>query len=100
MTEIIDSEEIPELLPEPWKLVDGKPTARWDTDGFSAGAKFVVRVAEIADELNHHPDALVTYPSVEITTISHDVNAITGRDIQLARQVSVVAADMGLAASK
>lgn len=97
MSEKIDPQEAAGKLPEPWQLVDGKPTARWQTDSFKLGAEFLMRLADAADEMNHHPDVLVTYPSVEVTTISHDVDGITERDLALAEKVCMIAAEMGLA---
>lgn len=91
------AEEIAQKLPEPWELVDGLPTARWKTDSFKVGAEFVSRLAATADELNHHPDVLVTYPEVKVTTISHDVDAVTDRDLALAEEACMIAAKMGLA---
>jgi len=98
MTEKLDPQEASRQLPPPWQIVDGKPTAEWKTDSFKLGAEFVMRIAGVADEMNHHPDVLVTYPSVEVTTISHDVDAITERDLALAEKVCMVAGELGLAA--
>lgn len=100
MSEKIDPEEARGKLPTPWEVVDAKPTARWQTDSFTTGAEFVLKIAAAADEMNHHPDVLVTYPSVEVTTISHDVDAITERDLALAEKICQIAADMGLATAE
>lgn len=100
MSETLDPKEASEKLPAPWQLVDGKPTARWQTDSFTSGAEFVSRLAAVADELNHHPDVLVTYPQVAVTTISHDVNGITERDLALAEKTCQIAEKMGLASAE
>lgn len=97
MSEKIDPEEAATKLPTPWQVVDGLPTARWKTDSFRVGAEFVSRLAATADELNHHPDVLVTFPEVKVTTISHDVEGITERDLALAEEACMIASKMGLA---
>src|SRR5699024_12640025 len=81
MSEIIEKDELPSRLPPEWQIVDGKPRVVFATDSFSVGADFVSRIAHVADDLNHHPDVVLTYPTVEVTTISHDVGAVTERDI-------------------
>jgi|SRR5690625_297051 len=93
------TDEIARKLPKPWELIDGVPTARWKTDSFRIGAEFVSRLAATADELNHHPDVLVTYPEVKVTTISHDVDAVTDRDLALAEEACMIAQKMGLASA-
>jgi len=99
MTKKIDPEEAAQKLPAPWRIIDGKPVARWQTDSFKLGAEFLLRLSGVADEMNHHPDVLVTYPSVEVTTISHDVDGITERDLALAEKVCMLAGEMGLASA-
>ena len=55
-----------------------------------AGA-FVARIAVLADAQDHHPDVDLRYPgSVHVVTSSHDVNAITERDVALARAISAL----------
>src|SRR5690625_7314491 len=99
MTKKIDPEEAAQKLPAPWRIIDGKPVARWQTDSFKLGAEFLLRWSGVADELNHHPDVLVTYPSVEVTTISHDVDGITERELALAEKVCRLAGEMSLASA-
>lgn len=79
-----------------WRVLLGKLVSRWETGGFSAGAEFVARIAAAADELNHHPDVDLRYPHVTVTTVSHDVGRLTGRDRDLAAAVSRIAGELGL----
>jgi 4a-hydroxytetrahydrobiopterin dehydratase len=82
-----------------WRWVLDRLVARFDTGGFSAGAAFVARIAEVADEVDHHPDVDLRYPHVTVSLVSHDVHAITARDVRLARRISELAAEAGHAAS-
>lgn len=83
-----------------WRVLLGKLHARFATGkgGLSAGAEFVSRVAARADELDHHPDIDLRYPHVTVTTVSHDVGRLTGRDRRLAVAISEIAAELGLKA--
>ncbi|QDO88615.1 4a-hydroxytetrahydrobiopterin dehydratase [Ornithinimicrobium ciconiae] len=67
--------------------------ARFGTGDFAAGLRFVEAVGQAAEEAGHHPDVTLTYPHVDIALISHDVGAITERDIDLARQISAIATE-------
>jgi len=83
-----------------WRLVLDKLVARFDTGDFNAGTALVTRIAEAADEANHHPDVDLRYPHVTVALSSHDVNAITQRDVRLARRISELAAEAGVTASR
>ena len=48
---------------------------------------FVTQVAMLAEKKNHHPQISLDYAKVTVSLISHDVNAITQRDIDLADQI-------------
>jgi 4a-hydroxytetrahydrobiopterin dehydratase len=83
-----------------WRWVLNKLVARFDTGDFNAGTALVTQIAEAADEANHHPDVDLRYPHVTISLISHDVEAITQRDVRLARRISELAAAAGVTASR
>ena len=69
-----------------WRWVLDKLVARFDTGDFNAGTALVTQIAEAADEANHHPDVDLRYPHLTVSLMSHDVEAITQRDVRLARQ--------------
>lgn len=82
--------------PAGWSVVDGMLTSTFSTGTFANGLDLVNRIGEIAEEANHHPDVLLTYPSVEIRLVSHDVGEITDRDTRLAETVSKLADTLGI----
>ena len=82
-----------------WRKVLNKLIVRFETGDFNAGTALVTKIAEAADEANHHPDVELRYPHVTVSLMSHDVNAITARDIRLARRISELAADAGVSAT-
>jgi 4a-hydroxytetrahydrobiopterin dehydratase len=74
-------------LPE-WALEDGKLARNWTLPTFVAAMVFVNRVAQIAEEAQHHPDIDIRYNLVRLALVSHDAGGITERDIRMARQLS------------
>jgi 4a-hydroxytetrahydrobiopterin dehydratase len=82
-----------------WRLVLDKLVARFETGDFNTGAALVTRIAEAADDVNHHPDVDLRYPHLTVSLKSHDVEAITARDVRLARRISELAAEAGVSAS-
>ncbi len=81
-----------------WRPVLGRVVSRFGTGDFATGLRFVTAVAEAAEAANHHPDVDLRYPHVDVTLMSHDVGGTTQRDLRLARQVSEIAAGMGVSA--
>jgi 4a-hydroxytetrahydrobiopterin dehydratase len=72
--------------------------ARFNTGDFATGLALVQRIGEAAEDANHHPDITLTYPQVKVMLSSHDVGGITSRDIELARRITLFAAEAGIAA--
>lgn len=81
---------------EDWRFVLGRLVTRFETGGFSEGAALVQQIAVAADEADHHPDVELRYPHVTVTLSSHDVGAVTARDVRLARRISEIAAEAGI----
>ena len=58
---------------------------------FAAAFAFMTRVAEIAEEHDHHPDWSNSWNVVEISLRSHDAGGvITERDARLAQRINEV----------
>jgi 4a-hydroxytetrahydrobiopterin dehydratase len=71
-----------------WGYIEGRLRSQFQTLNFSNGVTFVSQIGKIADELNHHPDVLLTYPRVTIDIYTHDVEGITEFDFELAKRIS------------
>ncbi|WP_322817449.1 4a-hydroxytetrahydrobiopterin dehydratase [Tepidiforma sp.] len=52
----------------------------------------VVRVATVAEVLNHHPEVAWVYNRVTFRLSSHDAGGVTERDLELARRIDGLAA--------
>ena len=79
-----------------WRFFALKLHARFKTGSFTKGLELVTRITEAAEAANHHPDVVLTYPQVDIDLTSHDVGGVTSRDVDLARQISAIAAELGV----
>ena len=82
-----------------WRKVLDRLVVRFETGDFNTGTALVTKIAEAADEANHHPDVDLRYPHLTVALKSHDVSAITARDIRLARKISELAAAAGISAA-
>ncbi|HWZ81570.1 MAG TPA: 4a-hydroxytetrahydrobiopterin dehydratase [Terriglobales bacterium] len=74
-------------LPE-WNVVDEHHLTRtYKFPDFKSALAFVNKVGELAEEQGHHPDILLAWGKVEITTWTHAVNGLTESDFILAAKV-------------
>lgn len=48
---------------------------------------FVVRVAMVAEVMNHHPEMTILYNRVDITLSTHDAGGVTELDFTLAERI-------------
>lgn len=97
MGEELRTEQVDEALQGlGWRVVGTELHATFATGDFMSGLGLVNRVAEAAESMNHHPDVTLTYPEVGLTLTSHDVGALTERDIRLAKTVSGLADELGI----
>ncbi|MEP7035454.1 MAG: 4a-hydroxytetrahydrobiopterin dehydratase [Actinomycetota bacterium] len=81
---------------EDWRQILGQIKARFRTGDFATGLALVNTIGKAAEAANHHPDITLTYTDVIVALSSHDVHGITDRDIELARQISRQAAELGI----
>lgn len=89
-------EQIQESLPAGWRGSERGLSAVFGTGDFVAGTRFVNAISAAAEEADHHPDLLLTYPQVEVFTVSHDADAVTDRDLRLAAAISAIAERQGI----
>lgn len=82
-----------------WRVLLGVLHARFATGDFATGLRLVNRIAELAEEANHHPDLDLRYPHLDVRLVSHDVGGLTQRDVRMARRISELAASEGVAAA-
>lgn len=68
-----------------WRREGDAIVRDWRFADFAAAITFVERVAELAEEANHHPDILVHgWSKVRLTLSTHSEGGITAADLRLA----------------
>ena len=78
-----------------WTLDADRLVASFVGRSFASAGGFVAAVAAAADLADHHPDVELRYPGrVTVMLTSHDAGGVTERDVELARTVSRLAADV------
>ena len=82
--------------PRHWRVVFGALQASFRTETFVRGVQLVNRVADLAEVAGHHPDVDLRYPRVRIRLTTHDVGGLTVRDVDLAREITAVADELGI----
>ena len=69
-----------------WEVRDGALRKRYTFDDFAGAMVFANRVAEAAEQADHHPDLLVGWGACEVAWVSHSAGGITGDDVAMARR--------------
>ena len=76
-----------EELDSGWELKEGKISKILQFPSFISAIEFVNDVAKISERFNHHPIITINWRTVKISLKSFDVDAITERDINLAKEI-------------
>lgn len=77
--------------PEGWQEVEGALQRDFRFRDFAEALIFVNRLAEAAEEANHHPDLAISWNRVTVRWWTHAEDAITERDVELARRTDALA---------
>ncbi len=70
-----------------WALKDGALTKQFEFPSFADLVSFLVKVGFIAEKADHHPDMQISYRRLTFSLSTHDVQAITRKDLELAKQI-------------
>ena len=73
-----------------WELKDGKLIKSFQFPSFMNAINFVDEFANIAERLDHHPIITINWKTVKLSLKSFDVDAITKRDIALAKEIDKI----------
>ena len=72
---------------EGWSLKDRAIGKQYTWPSFPDAIKFVNRVADLAEQADHHPDILINYRRVTLTLSTHSEGGITQKDFDLAQRI-------------
>ncbi|GAA5118235.1 hypothetical protein GCM10023339_30470 [Alloalcanivorax gelatiniphagus] len=108
--DMLRGERIAEADLTDWRKLAQGLHARYVVDDFGAGARFVTAVGEAGDAIGHHPRVSMGSGHVDLELVTadaiyrddegteHVVEWVTQQDVDLARRITEVAAEHGLAA--
>ena len=78
-----------------WSIRDDRLRKSFQHPSFPEAMAFVNRVAELAEELDHHPDIDIRYADVSLSLWTHTAGGVTGRDLELAGAIERAATAQG-----
>ena len=70
-----------------WRHESGEICKQYKFPTFLEAIAFIDRLAEAADDLNHHPDLENHYNRVRVGLHTWDQNAVTEKDVALAHRI-------------
>jgi len=86
MAELLNEDEIASRLRRSsWERERDEIVREWRFEDFGEAIAFVNRVAEIAEEANHHPDIFVHgWNKVKLSLTNHSAGGLTQQDFEMA----------------
>ncbi len=74
-----------------WKQEGDAIEKQFDRGDFSGAVGFLSEVAVTADEIDHHPDAQVSWSKVKLSITTHSAGGLTAMDFELAERIDEIA---------
>ncbi len=93
MAELLTDDDVTaRLTGSEWSREGDEIVREWRFEDFVAAIAFVNRVADAAEEANHHPDILVHgWNKVKLSVTNHSAGGLTDADFALAKTVDGLA---------
>ena len=73
-----------------WTLVDKSIQREFSFQDFRQSMDFVNRIADLAEEQNHHPDIFISYSRVKLVLSTHKVGGLSRNDFILAAKIDLL----------
>ena len=79
------------LIPlEGWKMEKDGIVKSFVFENFKEAMASMVKIGEVAEEMNHHPEWFNVYNKLDIRLSTHDEGGITQLDIDLAKAIEEI----------
>ena len=77
-----------------WSEVAGREaiTKKFIFKDFNQAFGFMTRAALVAEKMDHHPEWINVYKTVDVTLFTHDAGGVTELDVRLAKAMDRLAA--------
>jgi 4a-hydroxytetrahydrobiopterin dehydratase len=87
----IERQELLKNMPS-WELVEGIDAIhkKFSFKDFKQAFAFMTEIADVAEELNHHPEWFNVWNRVEIRLSTHDSRGLTLLDVNLAKRIDEI----------
>jgi 4a-hydroxytetrahydrobiopterin dehydratase len=94
MAELLDPGAVRAALADldGWDGDPGAITRTAQLPSFPAAIAVVDRVAEVAEEMDHHPDIDIRWRTLTFRCSTHSAGGVTGKDVALARRIDAIVA--------
>ncbi len=94
MRTLLTQEELDRALEElsSWRFHRGAIRTRIKAPDFPAAVALVSRIAEVAEEMDHHPDIDIRWRTLTFTCATHSANGVTALDVDLAARIDTAIA--------
>ena len=73
-----------------WALKDNAIEKEWIFIDFKEALEFIIKVGEITEKHNHHPELYNVYSKVTLRFNTHDEGGITLKDISIATDINSI----------
>jgi 4a-hydroxytetrahydrobiopterin dehydratase len=85
---------------EDWRVLGEGACTFFRTGSFVSGARLVQAISELPDLDDHHPDVDIRHAgvTVRLITITDEYYGMSQRDVELAREISALARELGVSA--
>jgi len=92
MADLLTDEEIERgLASSDWRREGGAIVLNVKLDDFKSAMAYVNKVADTAEEANHHPDILVHgWNQVRLTLSTHSEGGLTQNDLDMAKRIDAL----------
>ena len=73
-----------------WSYVDNAIEKNYSFKNFAEALAFIIKVGDIAEKMNHHPELLNVYNKVKLRLTTHDAHGVTQKDFDLAAAIDSI----------
>ncbi|MGW0159079.1 4a-hydroxytetrahydrobiopterin dehydratase [Mycobacterium sp. NPDC003323] len=86
---VLTNDQVDAALPglNGWERADGALRRSIEFPAFLAGIDAVGRVAELAEQKDHHPDIDIRWRTVTFALVTHSEGGITDKDVEMAKAI-------------
>lgn len=92
---VLTNDQVDAALPDlnGWERADGALRRSIEFPAFLEGVDAVGRVAELAEQKDHHPDIDIRWRTVTFALVTHSAGGITDQDLQMAKAIDQLLGD-------